>query len=121
MDEAFDCRATAAVLRSGARIAQCGHVAALLCAVMRPGVWAPFVAWCALVYFTVRVELDARLFLVLAEHSARHTSPYSSLDEWMAAAGLRKNRGPRTLQDRRRGAMRYWWALLIALMVELAS
>jgi hypothetical protein len=112
MDERFDCRATAAVLKSGSSIALSGHAAALLCAVMKPGAWGPFVAWCALVYFAVRVELDARLFLLLAE------SP-GSFDEWMAAAGLRKNALPRTLEDRRRGAMRLWRALLIALIVEI--
>ena len=66
-----------------------------------------------LVYFAVRVELDARLFEVLADHSPE------ALDAWLDEAGLRKNAGPRTLADRRRGAMRLWRGLLMALMVEI--
>jgi hypothetical protein len=122
MDERFDCRATAAVLRSGSTVALSGHAAALLCAFIKPGAWWPLVAWCALVYFAVRVELDARLFQLLAEspsESPSESRDAGMLDQWMAAAGLRKNAGPRTLKDRRRGAIRLWRALLAALVVEI--
>ena len=112
-ERGFDCRATSALLRSGRSVALAGHVAALICAVMRPGAWWALGAWCVLVYFAVRVELDARLFEVLADHSPE------ALDAWLEDVGLRKNIGPRTLADRRRGAMRLWRGLLMALVVEI--
>jgi hypothetical protein len=121
MDERFACRATAALLRSGSSIALAGHVAALLAILMKPEIWWPLPAWCALVYFVVRVELDARLFELLAESSHAEALDHdaNALDEWMASAGLRKASGSRTIADRRRGAIHLWRALLAALIVEL--
>lgn len=112
-EQAFDCRATAGLLRSGKSVALAGHVAMLAGLVLRPGAWWVMAAWAVMVYFAVRVELDARLFVVLAEGSPE------ALDEWLAAAGLRKKGEPRTLADRRRGAMRLWRGLVGALVVEI--
>ena len=118
MDERFDCRATAAVLRSGSSVAFAGHVAALVCVLARPGSWWPLIPWCALVYFAVRVALDARLFELLSE-SPGESPDTGRLDQWMAAAGLRKQAGPRALEDRRRGAIRLWRGLVLSLVVEI--
>ncbi len=112
----FDCLATAAVLRSGGSLALAGHIAAAI-SVLSAGTWTKacvLLVWCAIVYLAIRVKMDASFFELLAAH------PAEQLDDWLDAAGLRKNVAPRTIQDRRRGALRLWRALVAAVVVEIA-
>jgi hypothetical protein len=113
----FDCVATAAVLRSGGSVALAGHAAALMSvlSLSRGWIeWSALLVWCAVVYLSIRVRLDAQLFELLAQH------PAEQLDHWLDAAGLRKHTSARTMEDRRRGAMRLWRALLVAVVIEIA-
>lgn len=114
----FDCRATAAVLHSGASVALAGHAAALIAAVLLRGAgWLAFCAllvWCAVIYLAVRVKMDAQFFELLADHPPDH------FDTWLASAGLRKSSAPRTIPERRRGALRLWRALVAAVAIEIA-
>jgi hypothetical protein len=113
--DSFDCRATAAVLRSANSAVVAGHVAAVISALsLRSGGWITLVVWCAVIYLSIRVRMDALFFELLAEH------PAEQLDNWLNAAGLRKHRPPRTIQKRRRGALRLWRALLVAVGIEIA-
>ena len=111
----FDCRATAAVLESGGSLTLAGHVAALI-SVLSTGVsvkgCSAFV-WCAIVYLAVRVKLDRRFFQLLADH------PAEELDHWLQATGLRKDNPSRTIPERRRGALRLWRALVVAVVLEI--
>jgi hypothetical protein len=114
----FDCRATAAVLRSGGSIALAGHAAAVMSVLLiSKSQWTEccaLLAWCAVVYLALRVRMDAQFFELLADN------PAAPFDEWLDAAGLRKNSGPRTIEDRRRGALRLWRALVVAVAIEIA-
>ena len=117
----FDCRATAAVLRSGASVALAGHVAALMSvlAMYHGGpsariAWCGLLVWCAVVYLAMRVKIDAQFFELLA------TEPAEQLDGWLADTGLRKNSRARTIPERRRGALRLWRALVAAVAIEIA-
>jgi hypothetical protein len=76
--------------------------------------WSALLVWCVVVYFSIRVRLDAQLFELLAQHPPDH------LDLWLDAAGLRKHTSPRTMEERRRGAIRLWRALVIAVVIEIA-
>jgi hypothetical protein len=114
----FDALAIAAVLRSGRITALAGHVGMVLFALLRRPEWAVaigFLAWLASIYLSIRVELDARFFVLLAEHDA------TELDRFLDASGFRKNAGPRSLDSRRAGAIRLWRALIAAVVVELAA
>ncbi len=114
----FDCRATAAVLHSGASVTLAGHSAALIAAVLlRSAGWIALCAllvWCVVIYLSVRVRMDAQFFDLLADH------PVDQLDTWLDSAGLRKNSAPRTIPERRRGALRLWRALVAATAIEIA-
>jgi len=116
----FDCRATAAVLRSGESAALAGHAAAVMNVIfiaLSKSKWTglcSLLVWCAVVYLAVRVKMDAQFFELLADH------PAEQFDLWLDAAGLRRNAGPRTMQDRRRGALKLWRALAIAVTIEIA-
>ena len=112
-EAAFDCRATAAFLRSGGSIAMAGHVAALMNMLVKSDLIAALV-WCSVVYFAVRVKIDAEFFDVLATH------PAAQLDSWLFAANLRKTTPFRSIPNRRRGAMRLWWGLLWAVVFQIA-
>jgi hypothetical protein len=116
-DDSFDCQATAAVLRCGNSVALAGHVAMIIGMLAgMPNIWvkgSSALVWCAIVYLSVRVHLDARLFELLATHSPEQ------LDDWLEVAGLREKRSPRTIQDRRRGALRLWRALVAAVGIEI--
>ena len=116
VSDSFDCRATAAVLRSADSAAVAGHVAAVISALSIGSRTAKcaLLVWCAVIYLAVRVRMDALFFELLADH------PAEELDNWMNAAGLRKHMPPRTMQDRRRGARRLWRVLLIAVSIEIA-
>jgi len=115
--DSFDCRATAAVLRSGNNASVAGHVAAVISALsIRSGGWITMCAllvWCAVVYLSARVRMDALFFQLLADH------PADQFDDWLKAAGLRKHTPPRTIQERRRGALRLWRALVVAVAIEI--
>jgi hypothetical protein len=118
----FDCRATAAVLRSGSSAALAGHVAAMMSVLSigtgEAAVWikcGSVLAWCATVYLSIRVKMDVSFFELLA--GEQNPQP---LDHWLDAAGLRRNTGPRTIEERRRGALRLWRALMAALVMQIA-
>jgi hypothetical protein len=111
-EASFDCRATAAFLRSGGAIGLAGHIAALMTIVVKRDV-AAIVIWSVAFYFGVRVRIDSEFFDILATHPARQ------LDNWLRATGLRKEAFPRPIPDRRRGAMRLWWGLLCAVVLQI--
>ncbi len=116
MPDAFDCRATAAVLRSGSGVALAGHFAALMTVLLMRPAWmtcCSIVVWCAVVYLAIRVKIDVHFFELLAEHHPEQ------LDHWLHNAGLRKSTRPKTLQDRRRGALRLWRALVAAVAIQI--
>jgi hypothetical protein len=113
----FDCRATAAVLRSGASMAIAGHVAVVMSVLLtRHGwiTWGSLLAWCTMLYLAIRVKIDSQLFELLAAHPAEY------LDHWLDATGLRKNTAPRTIPQRRRGALRLWRALVVTFVIQVA-
>jgi hypothetical protein len=117
LPSSFDCRATAAVLRSGASIAIAGHAAAVMSVLLtRHGwtTWGSLLAWSAMLYLAIRVKIDSQMFELLAEHPAEH------LDHWLNATSLRKNTAPRTIPERRRGALRLWRLLIVAFVVQVA-
>ena len=117
MPEAFDCRATAAVLKTGNGLALAGHAATLMTVLSTSnGAWLKACAvlvWCVIVYLAIRVQLDSRFFELLASHKAEE------LDQWLQAAQLRKDNPPGTIAERRRRALRLWKALVIALVIEI--
>jgi hypothetical protein len=122
LSASFDCRATAAVLRSGSSVALAGHVAAVMSVLSignggsAAGIkCCSMLVWCAVVYFSTRVKMDVLFFELLAEdHRAEQ------LDDWLDATGLRKKAGPRTMEERRRGALRLWRALVAAVAMQIA-
>lgn len=82
-----------------------------------PSSWIALCAllvWCVAVYLAIRVKIDVEFFELLATH------PPEQLDAWLAATGLRKATLPRNIPERRRGAMRFWRALLAAVAIEIA-
>jgi hypothetical protein len=112
-EASFDCRATAAFLRSAGALALAGHVAALMTILVKRDV-STMIVWCAVVYFGVRVKIDAEFFDILAAY------PAQQLDTWLTTTGLRKNAAPRPIPERRRGAMHLWWGLLCAVVIQIA-
>jgi hypothetical protein len=116
LSASFDCLATTAVLRSGDSLALAGHVAVVI-SMLSGSVgwikWCSVLVWCAVVYLAIRVKMDYRFFELLAVH------PAEQLDQWLHATGLRKNIRPKTIQERRRGALRLWRALVAALAIEI--
>jgi len=92
-----------------------GHAAAVMSVLSISSAlkFCPLLVWCAVVYLAVRVKIDATFFELLADH------PPEQLDTWLDAAGLRKNAQPRTIEQRRRGALRLWRALVAAVAVEI--
>lgn len=117
----FDCQATAAVLRSGSKLALAGHVAVAISvlSMWNGGAagwikWCSVLVWCAVVYLAIRVKIDALFFELLAIHAGEQ------LDEWLHATGLRKNTTPKTIPERRRGALRLWRALVAAVAAQIA-
>jgi hypothetical protein len=117
--EAFECLATAAVLRSGRTIALAGHAGALmsLLPLSRGGAAAwiaccSVLAWCGVVYFAMRVQIDSRLFELLA------TYPADLLDRFLVEEGLHRELPPRSMADRRSGAMGLWRTLVAAFVAQ---
>jgi hypothetical protein len=114
---AFDCLATAAMLRSGNSVALAGHVAAVISALSGTVgwiKWSTILVWCCVAYLSIRVKMDERFFELLAVH------PADQLDQWLHAAGLRKNARSKTIQERRCGALRLWRVLVAAVAIEIA-
>jgi hypothetical protein len=117
LSASFDCRATAAVLRSGSSVALAGHVAAVMSVLSMGAAWmtgCAVLVWCAGVYLAVRVKIDAQFFELLA------VQPAEQLDDWLDAAGLRKKSGVRTIEERRRGALRLWRGLVGVVAVQIS-
>lgn len=109
------------MLRSGAAVAIAGHVAAVMSVLLTgnvgPRAWitcGSLLVWSAMLYLAIRVKIDSQLFELLAEHPTEH------LDHWLNATGLRKNTAPRTIPERRRGALRLWRGLVITVVVQVA-
>jgi len=117
----FECLATAAVLRSGGSVALAGHTAAVMSA-LRIGKdplasWialGSLLVWCFVAYLAVRVRIDAKLFELLA------TYPAEQLDAYLASSGLKKTSPARTIAERRRGALRLWRALVLAVVAQIS-
>jgi len=114
----FDCQATAAVLHTSGSLALAAHVATAVNLLSTgSATWlkcGAALVWCAIVYLTIRVKLDARLFELLAAH------PPDELDNWLQAARLRTNTQPRTIPERRNGALKLWRTLVIAVVIAIA-
>ena len=76
------------------------------------------VAWLVVVYFAVRVELDARLFDLLARDP---DGAPERLDDWLARAGLRaKTAVARGVEQRCAGARRLAMGLVAAWIGQVA-
>jgi hypothetical protein len=114
----FDCRATAAMLRSGRVLSLAGHAAAVMSVVPSwKDHWiavGAIVIWSIGVILAVFVEIDARFFGLLAEQ------PPEYLDRWLEAAGLRRNSRSKTIPQRRQGALKLWRALVAAVAWQIA-
>lgn len=106
----FDCRATAALLRSMGTLVWASHLAALVAAMNHA--WWALAGWGLVIYFAVRVRLDAELLDLLA--SDPNNAP-GQLDEWLSRA-----RSDRSIADRCRGARKLARNLTIALLAQVA-
>ena len=115
MDANFQCRATARLLRTGQMLSLAGHVGAVI-AGFRIGSGlstSALICWLAMIYFSIRVQLDAELLDLLAEDPQQ-------LDTFLAEAGLKKRADSRSIEDRCQGAVKLWKCLVLALILELA-
>lgn len=106
----------ASILRSGALIAQAGHVVALLAGygwfhTHRLPFTASLLVWLLHCYTALRVAIDARLFDHLPGHEAE-------LDAWLLRFGLRRRLAPRSLEERTRAALRLWKLQLAAFALQ---
>jgi hypothetical protein len=104
------------ILRSGALIAQAGHVLALIAGYgwFQTGRWpltASLLAWLFHCYIALRVAIDAGLFGDLPGHEAE-------LDAWLLRFGLRGHRAPRSLDERTRASLRLWKLQLAAFALQ---
>ncbi len=114
---AFDCRATAALLRSLGTLVWASHVGAVVSASYHT--WIPLVAWGVVLYLGVRVRLDAELLELLA--SAPDQAP-GRLDRWLLRANLRRSTTPdRDIVDRCQGSRRLARNLVMALVAQMAA
>jgi hypothetical protein len=111
--EAMDCRATAALLRSMRSLDWASHIAAILAISVFK--WLPLVAWALVLYFSVRVRLDASLLEILAQ-DPKHAP--ANLDNWLSKAGLRTSSGERSIADRCKGARALARNLVCALLLQ---
>jgi len=122
LSEIFDCQATAAVLKAASVLPFAAH-AAVLCSLLplyKGGTpaWIAFASilvWCVVLYLSIRVNIDARFFALLSANPDGQ-----QLDLWLREAGLRDHSKPRTIADRRRGALRLWRALILAVAAQIA-
>ncbi len=104
------------ILRSGALVAQAGHVLAIIAGYgwFHTGRWplsASLLVWLFQCYIALRVSIDAGLFGDLPGHEAE-------LDAWLLRFGLRHRRSPRTLDERTRAALRLWKLQLAAFALQ---
>ncbi len=114
-EASFDCRATAALLRSMRALEWASHIGAVLAT--SNAMWLPLLAWGLVLYFAVRVRLDAELLEMLA-HDPEGTP--GGLDQWLTCAGLRSSSGERSIEDRCRGARHLARYLVCAVLVQFA-
>ena len=115
-EAAFDCRATSALLRSMRTLAWASLIGAWLAA--NYNAWFPLLVWGVVLYFAVRVRLDAELLEMLAsdvENAPKH------LDQWLSEAGLAHSSGERSIADRCKGARRLARYLVFALIIQYGS
>jgi hypothetical protein len=112
--EAFDCRATAAWLRSLQPLEWASHAGAILAA-LQPLGWITWLPWGAVLYFAVRLRLDASLFELLAQGGA------AQVDDWLARAGLRTPRQPRPMPERIAGSLRLSRWFVCAFLFQMTA
>lgn len=112
--QAFDCQATAALLRSLAPLVWASHVAALGAAYW--AAWPALAIWGVVLYFAVRVQLDAGLFELLARDPAQGPG---RLDDWLLRAGLRREVSSRSLEERCAGGRRLARNFLLAWALQM--
>jgi hypothetical protein len=74
--------------------------------------------WLVVLYFAVRVGLDARLFDLLAHDPAQAPG---RLDEWLVQSGLRRAKADRGMEDRCHGARCLARNLAGAWLVEMVT
>jgi len=80
--------------------------------------WIPLLAWGLVVYFGVRVQLDAGLLEMLARDPERAPA---QLDAWLSRAGLRARREERSMADRCAGARRLARYLAGACLLQFGA
>ncbi len=76
--------------------------------------------WCAVVYLAIRVKMDVLFFELVTVDESAVDQRAGQLDGWLDATGLRKNAGPRTIEERCRGALRLWRAMVVAVTAQIA-
>ena len=124
MNSSLDCRIAAGFLASGRVLAGAGHGAAILggagvllghSAAARLLFAGAVLCWPAILYFSLRVAIDARLFeqIDLGSGEAR------TFDAWLERNGMRKG-GERTIDSRIRGALSLWRRLIAATSAAAA-
>ena len=91
---AFDCRATAAMLKSMRSLEWASHIGAVLA--IGGHKWFPLLVWGVVIYFAVRVRLDAELLEMLAEDP--ECAP-NKLDQWLWQMGLPSSNRERSIED----------------------
>ena len=112
-EAAFDCRATAALLKSIGGLEWASHLAAVLA--ISKFKWLPLLAWGFVLYLSVRVRLDTQFLEMLADDP--EGTP-SKLDEWLSMTGLRSRRAERSIEDRCKGARDLAHNLVYALLLQ---
>jgi hypothetical protein len=115
-EDSFDCTATSTLLRSLGALVWASHVLAFLAIAIFT--WYPLLPWAAVLYFGVRVRLDADLLQILARDPGRAPG---RLDDWLARTGLRSNKVHRSLSARCQGSRRLAFYLLCAFLLQAAA
>lgn len=126
MTSAFDCRTTAAFLRSALPASYAAHVGGIAAFAHRPSsalgyalIAVSLLAWTAVIYFSIRAKLDAELFDMLADDPARAAG---RLDFFLASARLvNAPADSRSIEDRIAGGIGLWKRLLASVAVQLLS
>lgn len=115
-EAAFDCRATAALLKSLGTLVWASHVCALVAVGFRS--FFPLLLWGVVLYFAVRVRLDAALLEMLARDPGQAPR---QLDAWLSAARLRTSAADRSIEDRCLGARRLGRLLVFAFLLQVLA